>query len=91
MLGLMQLMPEVADELGVLDPFDPRENIFGGSRYLRDLLDRYDGNVELAVASYNAGPTAVDNNRGIPPYPETRKYVRTVTRFMAKNRTRAGD
>lgn len=89
-LGLMQLMPEVAEELGVTDPFDPRENIFGGSLYLRRLLDHHHGNIELAVASYNAGPTAVRRHRGIPPYPETRKYVKNVTR-MAKTRNRAGD
>jgi soluble lytic murein transglycosylase-like protein len=90
-LGLMQLMPEVAEELDVLDPFDPRQNILGGSRYLRDLLDRHHGNVDLAVASYNAGPGAVARYRGIPPYRETRNYVRTVNSFIKQSRSTLGD
>jgi soluble lytic murein transglycosylase-like protein len=81
-LGLMQLMPSMAEELNVLDPFDPRQNILGGSQYLRDLLDRHHGNVDLAVASYNAGPGAVARYRGIPPYRETRNYVKTVNHYI---------
>lgn len=86
-LGLMQLMPDVAHELEVADPFDPRQNILGGARYLRDLLDRHHGNVDLAVASYNAGPTAVARYRGVPPYRETRNYVKTIKTFMKRARS----
>jgi soluble lytic murein transglycosylase-like protein len=84
-------MPAVAKELNVLDPFDPRQNIFGGARYLRQLLDMHKGNVSLAVASYNAGPGAVDRYNGIPPYRETRNYVKKVNAFLKSSRKVSAD
>jgi hypothetical protein len=76
--GLMQLMPETASILGVRDSFDPRENIHGGVRHLRGLVDRFPTDLRLALAAYNAGEQAVLTFRGIPPYPETRDYVTRV-------------
>ena len=75
-LGLMQLMPAVARELGASDPLDPRQNIMAGARYLRQLLDAHDGHLRLALASYNAGPGNVAKYRAIPPFKETRNYVK---------------
>ena len=88
--GLMQLMPALAEEMGVLDPFDPRQNIMGGARYLRQLLDRHRGNIPLSLASYNAGPTAVARYKAIPPYRETRQYVKKITGFLADARDAEG-
>jgi soluble lytic murein transglycosylase-like protein len=85
-MGLMQLMPEVAIELGVEDPFDPRQNIMGGTKYLHRLLNLYNGNVPLALASYNAGATNVAQYGGVPPFPETQNYVKQITRLVASSR-----
>jgi soluble lytic murein transglycosylase-like protein len=78
--GLMQLMPETAAKLGVTDPFHAEQNVDAGGRYLRAMLDRY-GDLERALAAYNAGPTAVDRYRGIPPYRETEAYVKRVLNY----------
>jgi soluble lytic murein transglycosylase len=77
-LGLMQLMPQRAAELGVRNPFNPIENLDGGVRHLRDLLERFGGNLTHALAAYNAGEAAVRTHQGVPPYAETRDYVRKV-------------
>jgi soluble lytic murein transglycosylase len=82
-MGLMQLMPATARELGVLDPFRADENVHGGARYLRYLHDRY-GSWTHTLAAYNAGPTAVDRYQGIPPFAETQQYVRRVLTYYRR-------
>lgn len=81
--GLMQLMPDTAREMKVRDSFDPRQNIFGGSKYLRYLLNRYKGDLKLALAAYNLGPSSIRIGRKIPAVKETRQYVKRVTEYYA--------
>ena len=79
--GLMQLMPPTADAMDVNNPFNPEENIFGGTRYFSLMLKRFNNDMALALAAYNAGPEAVVASRGIPPYPETRSFIQRVLEF----------
>lgn len=82
-MGLMQLMPETARDLRVADAYDPDENVRGGTTYLRRLLGRFQGDLQLTLAAYNAGPTTVDRYGGVPPYRETRNYIRKVLRLYS--------
>ncbi len=81
-LGIMQLLPETARDMNVSDPLNVEENIRGGSMYLRRMLDRFQGNLDLALAAYNAGPGAVAEHDGIPPFTETRRYVQKVKKYL---------
>ncbi len=84
-MGLMQLMPATARSLAVRDPYDPAENVRAGAAYLRRMLDVFDGDTQLALAGYNAGPEAVRRFGGIPPYPETLSYVESVLRLYRRD------
>ncbi len=87
--GLMQLMPGTAAGLGVTDAYDPSQNVAGGTKYIKGLLDHFNGDVRLAVAAYNAGPGAVEKYGGVPPYAETQNYVQNVLSSYAKYRGNA--
>ena len=82
--GLMQIMPQTGQSLGLRNPFDAGENIMAGSAYLREMLDRYSGDIPLALAAYNAGPNAVDSAGGVPNYSETKEYVQRVLSYYGR-------
>jgi soluble lytic murein transglycosylase len=83
-MGLMQIMPENIKAMNISNPFDPLENILGGARYFREMLDRFKGHLPLSLAAYNAGPTAVERyNNQIPPYKETEDYIERVLKFYS--------
>lgn len=82
-IGLMQIDPNTVKELGIKDPFNPKYNIDGGVRYLKDLLDAFEGDQKLALAAYNAGPTQVYRHNGVPPFKDTKNYLKRVFRYIA--------
>ena len=82
--GLMQIMPETAKFLGIADPFDPRENIFAGARYLKKLLKQFQGSLPLTLAAYNAGPKKVEALKAVPPIEETQQFVRRVMQYLER-------
>jgi hypothetical protein len=84
--GLMQLIDSTANSLGVTDPFDPHQNALGGAKYLKQQLDHFGGRIDLALAAYNAGPGAVTKYAGIPPFPETQNYVRSIAAIYEKQK-----
>jgi soluble lytic murein transglycosylase-like protein len=86
-MGVMQLMPGTARALGVTDAYDPEQNIMGGAKFLSQMLGEFNGDVQLALAAYNAGPGAVRKYGGIPPYAETQNYVKTVAKYMGEDIT----
>ena len=85
-MGLMQLMPATASDLGVQDAFDPQQNIAAGTKLLRDLLDRYSGDLNRALGAYNAGPRNVNTYGGVPPFPETENYIDSIMRTLDSSR-----
>jgi soluble lytic murein transglycosylase len=84
--GLMQLMPGTAEDMKVVDPFNPEENIFGGTRYLSIMLSRFNNDMRLALAAYNAGPERVEDHRGIPPIAETKSFIEKVMQYYGRYR-----
>jgi soluble lytic murein transglycosylase-like protein len=84
--GLMQLMPDTAEQMEVSNPYNPEENIFGGARYLSILFERFRDNIMLALAAYNAGPESVEEYNGVPPFPETKSFIKRVLNFYSQYR-----